>query len=82
MSRQIYHWQLHVCYSCCDAFTSHKTSCFIYLYFSAGIGRTGTFIALDNLFVQAKTEGYIQPLSVVRKLRQQRVNMVQTKVYL
>ena len=80
MLRHLYQW--HLCNSCCDAFPSHKISCCIHLYSSAGIGRTGTFIALDNLFVQAKTEGYIQPLSVVRKLRQQRVNMVQTKVYL
>ena len=28
-------------------------------YFSAGIGRTGTFIAIDYLLWQAKAESYI-----------------------
>ena len=55
-------------------FTRHNYLC------SAGVGRTGTFIALDNLYEQARAEKYIQPLEIVTKMRQQRVNMVQTKV--
>jgi len=46
--------------------------------YSAGIGRTGTFIAVDNLVCQAKTEGVVRPLQIVETLRRQRVNMVQT----
>ena len=48
--------------------------------FSAGVGRTGTFIALDNLYHQAMTEECLRPLQMVETLRRQRVNMVQTKV--
>ncbi|NXA32342.1 PTPRK phosphatase, partial [Eudromia elegans] len=47
--------------------------------FSAGIGRTGTFIALDFLLKMAKAEGKVDVFRCVQKLREQRVNMVQTK---
>lgn len=47
---------------------------------SAGIGRTGTFIAMDNLVAQGLVEGVVRPLQMVEALRRQRVNMVQTKV--
>lgn len=51
----------------------------VVVHCSAGVGRTGTFIALDNLYHQAKSEGCIRPLQMVETLRKQRVNMVQTK---
>ena len=51
------------------------------LLFSAGIGRTGTFIALDILTKQGGTSGYVVPVGCVTMLRNQRTNMVQTKVY-
>ena len=47
---------------------------------SAGVGRTGTFIALDNLYHQAVSEGCLRPLQMVEAIRRQRVNMIQTKV--
>jgi protein tyrosine phosphatase len=50
------------------------------LFARAGVGRTGTFIGLDNMVNQARVEGFVRPLQVVQTLRQQRVNMVQTKV--
>ncbi|XP_052793846.1 receptor-type tyrosine-protein phosphatase alpha-like [Mya arenaria] len=51
----------------------------IVVHCSAGVGRTGTFIALDNLILQAKAEKCVRPLQLVQTLRRQRVNMVQTK---
>ena len=45
---------------------------------SAGVGRTGTFIALDNLLEQNKTE-IIDVFQCVNLLRKQRVQMVQTE---
>ena len=47
---------------------------------SAGVGRTGTFIALQNLLQEAKQTGSVDVHSTVAKLRQDRVNMVQTVV--
>ncbi|XP_053395158.1 receptor-type tyrosine-protein phosphatase mu-like [Mercenaria mercenaria] len=45
---------------------------------SAGVGRTGTFIALDYLTEQGKTLGYVDVAGCVTALRRQRVNLVQT----
>ncbi len=53
---------------------------FIVTYCSAGVGRTGIFIALDYLLDQAKAEGIIDVLGCVNHLRENRVNMVQTVV--
>ncbi|XP_064617213.1 receptor-type tyrosine-protein phosphatase kappa-like [Liolophura sinensis] len=51
----------------------------ILVHCSAGIGRTGTFIALDYLINQAKEENVVNVPACVMILRQQRVNMVQTQ---
>nr|XP_021410330.2 receptor-type tyrosine-protein phosphatase kappa [Lonchura striata domestica] len=45
----------------------------------AGIGRTGTFIALDFLLKMGKAEGKVDVFHCVQQLREQRVSMVQTK---
>lgn len=50
------------------------------LFWSAGVGRTGTFIAIDKLYDQALDQGFIDIFQCVKDLREQRVNMVQTKV--
>jgi protein-tyrosine phosphatase len=47
---------------------------------SAGVGRTGTFISLDYLYEQATDSGRVDVLGCVRKLRQQRMDMVQREV--
>ncbi|XP_061222701.1 receptor-type tyrosine-protein phosphatase alpha-like isoform X2 [Neopsephotus bourkii] len=46
---------------------------------SAGIGRTGTFIALDFLLKMGKAEGKVDVFHCVQRLREQRISMVQTK---
>ncbi|XP_052804951.1 hemicentin-1-like isoform X2 [Mya arenaria] len=46
---------------------------------SAGVGRTGTFIALDYLFDQGKVDGKLNVPETVNLLREQRISMVQTK---
>ncbi|CAG2220214.1 Phosphatidylinositol phosphatase PTPRQ,Tyrosine-protein phosphatase non-receptor type 11 [Mytilus edulis] len=50
----------------------------IIIHCSAGIGRTGTFIALDYIVNEANESRYIDVFKCVETLRRQRVNMVQT----
>ena len=51
------------------------------MYFiSAGVGRTGSYIAIDVELERAKTEGIIDVHNFVQLMRTQRINMVQTLV--
>ena len=47
---------------------------------SAGVGRTGTFITIDHALQQAQEEGRVDIVSIITKLRKQRMKMVQTLV--
>ena len=49
-------------------------------YFSAGVGRTGTYIALDILLEMLRKNNQINISECVVNLRRQRANMVQSKV--
>ena len=56
-----------------DMFTPHS---------SAGVGRTGTFIALDYLTQQAAAESAVDIKACVYLMRTQRMKMIQTLVRL
>ena len=47
---------------------------------SAGVGRTGTYIAIDSLMEQAKHEPEIDVFQFVIDMRQKRMKMIQTAV--
>ncbi|XP_060603462.1 receptor-type tyrosine-protein phosphatase epsilon-like [Ruditapes philippinarum] len=50
----------------------------ILVHCSAGVGRTGTFLALDILANEGVAEGTVDIFACVRNLREDRVNLVQT----
>ena len=52
----------------------------LYYIDSAGIGRTGTYIALDALYKSGKASGKINVAEYVKVMRSNRMNMVQTYV--
>lgn len=53
---------------------------FLSILKSAGVGRTGTFIAVDYLMQHVRTSDVIDIYSYVMKMRNNRPNMVQTEV--
>ena len=48
--------------------------------YSAGDGRTGTYIALEYLLAQAEKEDMVDMVECVRKMRTRRPKMIQTEV--
>lgn len=50
------------------------------MVFSAGVGRTGTYIAIDTQLEKAKMEDVVDVHNFAQLMRTQRVNMVQTLV--
>ena len=48
--------------------------------YSAGVGRTGTFVTIDTEMQRAQHEGVLNPYSYVRTIRKDRNHMVQTEV--
>ena len=49
---------------------------------SAGVGRSGAFIALDSLLDQANAEGQVDVYAFTGRMRKNRGNMIQTVVSL
>ena len=50
------------------------------MVFSAGVGRTGTYIAYDNLVEELQATGKVDVKRAVLKMRENRKDMIQNKV--
>ncbi|KAK8769589.1 hypothetical protein V5799_013946, partial [Amblyomma americanum] len=50
----------------------------VVVHCSAGIGRTGTYILLDNLLEQSQSEGLVDVVGQLSAMRQNRMNVVET----
>lgn len=53
---------------------------FLSVVLSAGVGRTGTFIALDRLMQHIREHEFADILGMVSEMRSHRLSMVQTEV--
>ena len=53
---------------------------YVSVFYSAGVGRTGTYIALDALYREGRNTGAVNVMEFVKKMRNNRVSMVQTYV--
>ncbi|XP_047492144.1 tyrosine-protein phosphatase 10D-like isoform X1 [Penaeus chinensis] len=51
----------------------------IVVHCSAGVGRSGTFIALDRILFSLRTSDYVDIFGIVYEMRRERVSMVQTE---
>ena len=50
------------------------------MFFSAGVGRTGTYIAMDILLDEMEETGEVDIFNCTKKMRSRRPNMIQTMV--
>uniref|UniRef100_A0A8W8NS85 protein-tyrosine-phosphatase n=1 Tax=Magallana gigas TaxID=29159 RepID=A0A8W8NS85_MAGGI len=57
--------------------TANSAGKYTVVHCSAGVGRTGTYIALDALYREGKTTGKINVPMYVRTMRKDRMNMIQ-----
>ncbi|XP_055884639.1 receptor-type tyrosine-protein phosphatase epsilon-like [Biomphalaria glabrata] len=58
--------------------SSHTSSHYVVVHCSAGVGRTGTYIAIHNVLRQARETEKLEFFKTVTKLREDRILMVQT----
>ena len=63
-----------------DKLNNTKNFNFLHLFHSAGVGRTGTFICIDNLLQLAAEENIVDVFNYVNYMRTRRIHMVQTEV--
>ncbi|KAK7101765.1 hypothetical protein V1264_020096 [Littorina saxatilis] len=62
-----------------SAYRAEQPSAPLLVHCSAGVGRTGAFVALDSLIQQAQYSKQVNVLHAATRLRHDRCNMIQTK---
>lgn len=60
--------------------TEFHTHFFLFSKYSAGVGRTGTLIAIDRLIFHIERDGVVDVYGIIHDLRMHRPLMVQTEV--
>ena len=63
----------------CSSFIRHNID-FFFIFYSAGVGRSGCFILLDAMLERLDQEGTVDVFKYLRYMRTRRINMVQTFV--
>lgn len=63
---------------CTHSVVSLLHVCFTYC--SAGVGRTGCFLALDNLMLHIRDHDWVDIFGLACEMRQHRNHMIQTEV--
>nr|XP_022308537.1 receptor-type tyrosine-protein phosphatase T-like isoform X2 [Crassostrea virginica] len=58
--------------------TANRSKVPTLVHCSAGVGRTGTYIALDALYREGRNTGEVNVVEFVKKMRNNRMSMVQT----
>ena len=52
----------------------------LFVFFSAGIGRTGVLITMETAMCLMEANQPVYPLDIVRQMRDQRAMLIQTSV--
>ncbi|XP_022101684.1 receptor-type tyrosine-protein phosphatase alpha-like [Acanthaster planci] len=69
------YWSINPSFTCSLVYVFNF---FLHLFFSAGVGRTGTYICLDSVLQQMNQEGQVDVLGFIYRMRQKRIMIVHT----
>ena len=71
-----------VCIHKCNNSLSVAIGAFVHMLYSAGVGRTDTFIAVDAMMQRLKEKDDLDIYNIVSQIKTKRTFMVQNMVYM